>query len=122
MSIGTTKAYWEVDQEMARSSLERSLAAAHSGLEETRRALKALRASPLDDLGLAKPSRHWLRRSGTFNLTLELLVAEMSRYYRLMWSSRFTDSTKYRQCTKSSTPKINRSIGICGWEDETCCA
>jgi signal transduction histidine kinase len=53
VQLETTKAYWDVDQEMARSSLERSLAAAHSGLQETRRALKALRASPLDDLGLA---------------------------------------------------------------------
>jgi signal transduction histidine kinase len=36
-----------------RPILDKSLAAAHSGLEETRRALQALRASPLDDLGLA---------------------------------------------------------------------
>ena len=47
------KVYWDVDQQTARSTLEKSLTAARSGLEETRRALQALRASPLDDLGLA---------------------------------------------------------------------
>jgi signal transduction histidine kinase len=53
VQLETVKAYWEVDREAARSSLERSIDTAHSGLEETRRALKALRATPLDDLGLS---------------------------------------------------------------------
>jgi signal transduction histidine kinase len=53
VQLETIKAYWEVDPAAARSLLDKSLASAHSGLEETRRALKALRASPLDDLGLA---------------------------------------------------------------------
>jgi signal transduction histidine kinase len=53
VQLETIKAYWDVDQKTARSTLEKSLSAAHSGLKETRRALKALRATPLDDLGLA---------------------------------------------------------------------
>lgn len=53
VQLETLKAYWDVDQKAARSILDKSLAAAHSGLKETRRALQALRASPLDDLGLA---------------------------------------------------------------------
>lgn len=53
VQLETIKAYWDVDPQTARSVLDNSLSAAHSGLEETRRALKALRASPLDDLGLA---------------------------------------------------------------------
>jgi signal transduction histidine kinase len=53
VQLETIKAYWDVDEPTARSILDKSLAATHSGLEETRRALKALRASPLDDLGLA---------------------------------------------------------------------
>jgi signal transduction histidine kinase len=52
VQLETIKAYWSVDEPTARSILDKSLAATHSGLEETRRALKALRASPLDDLGL----------------------------------------------------------------------
>lgn len=53
VQLETLKAYWDVDQKTARSVLDKSLATAHSGLKETRRALQALRASPLDDLGLA---------------------------------------------------------------------
>jgi signal transduction histidine kinase len=53
VQLEAVKAYWDVDRQTARSVLEKSLAGAHTGLEETRRALQALRASPLDDLGLA---------------------------------------------------------------------
>jgi signal transduction histidine kinase len=52
VQLETMKAYWDVDNKAARSILDKSLLSAHAGLEETRRALKALRASPLDDLGL----------------------------------------------------------------------
>jgi len=53
VQLETIKAYWEVNPQMAHSILDESLKATHLGLEETRRTLKALRASPLEDLGLA---------------------------------------------------------------------
>jgi len=53
VQMETIKAYWDVEPQTARSLFDKSLAAAHNGLEETRRALKAMRASNLDDLGLA---------------------------------------------------------------------
>ncbi|MBN1188680.1 MAG: sensor histidine kinase [Dehalococcoidales bacterium] len=53
VQLEAAKAYWDLDQNAAREVLEKSSAAAHAGLEETRRALKALRASPLEDMGLA---------------------------------------------------------------------
>jgi signal transduction histidine kinase len=53
VQLETIKAYWDIDNQTARSILDKSLTSAHSGLDETRRALSALRASPLDDLGLA---------------------------------------------------------------------
>jgi signal transduction histidine kinase len=52
VQLETLKAYWNVDEATARNILEQSLQATHQGLDETRRTLKALRASPLDDLGL----------------------------------------------------------------------
>jgi len=52
VQLETLKAYWDVDDKTARNILEQSLKATHQGLDETRRTLKALRASPLDDLGL----------------------------------------------------------------------
>jgi len=52
VQLETAKAYWDVDSETARNLLVDSLEATRSGLDETRRALKALRASPIEDLGL----------------------------------------------------------------------
>ena len=48
----TVKAYWTVDPQKAQQLLDRSLEITREGTEETRRALKSLRASPLEDLGL----------------------------------------------------------------------
>jgi signal transduction histidine kinase len=52
VQLETVKAYFEVDSGITKELLEKSLQATRSGLLETRLALKALRASPLDDLGL----------------------------------------------------------------------
>jgi signal transduction histidine kinase len=52
VELETLKAYWDVDRETAHKLLDQSLKTTRLGLEETRRTLKALRASPLDDLGL----------------------------------------------------------------------
>jgi signal transduction histidine kinase len=52
VQLESMKAYWDVDPVVARGMLETSLQVTRSGLEETRRVLKAVRASPLEDLGL----------------------------------------------------------------------
>jgi signal transduction histidine kinase len=77
VQLEAVKAYWDVDQPMARSILEKSLAAIHSGLQETRRALKALRASPLEDLGLAPAISSMAKEAAAdANLNLDLHVME----------------------------------------------
>lgn len=53
VQLEALRTVWDSDPERARLLLERSLASTRRGLTETRRALKALRASPLEDLGLA---------------------------------------------------------------------
>lgn len=45
--------YWDIDPKMARELLGQSMETARSGFQETRRALRALRAKPLEDLGLS---------------------------------------------------------------------
>jgi signal transduction histidine kinase len=52
VQLETVKAYWDVNPETAHHLLAQSLDATRSGLDETRRAVKALRASPLEDMGL----------------------------------------------------------------------
>ncbi len=47
------KSLWDRDPERARAMVDRSLQGARSGLEEARRAIAALRASALEELGLA---------------------------------------------------------------------
>jgi signal transduction histidine kinase len=77
VQLETIKAYWDVDHDMAYSSLESSIGTAHSGLEETRRALKALRASPLDDLGLTGAVRTLAENAASrANLALDLSTAQ----------------------------------------------
>lgn len=52
VQLEAAQARWTTDADKARTAVEKTLAITRAGLNETRRALKALRASPLDDLGL----------------------------------------------------------------------
>ncbi|MCP4539327.1 MAG: sensor histidine kinase [Chloroflexi bacterium] len=73
VQLETVKAYWDVEPATAQRLLDQSLAATRSGLQETRRALKSLRASPLDDLGLALAIRKLVEETAArANLALDL--------------------------------------------------
>ncbi len=74
VTLETVKAYWDVDVDQARTLLDKSLAATRNGLEETRRALKALRASPIEDLGLGLALRQ-LAQSAAARHQLDLKMA-----------------------------------------------
>jgi signal transduction histidine kinase len=52
VQLETTRAYWNVEPDTAYDLLTQTLEATRSGLNDTRRALKSLRASPLEDLGI----------------------------------------------------------------------
>jgi signal transduction histidine kinase len=52
VQLETVNAYWDVDPGEARTQLGAAQETARLGLQETRQALTALRASPLEDLGL----------------------------------------------------------------------
>jgi signal transduction histidine kinase len=77
VQLETAEAYWEVDSTTSRELLGRSLRATRSGLQETRRALKALRASPLEDLGLVLALRRLAEEGAArANLALDLALPE----------------------------------------------
>ncbi len=77
VQLETVKAYWEVDPAVVQPMLDKALTATRSGLQETRRALKSLRASPLDDLGLALALRQLATETAQrANLQLDLSVPE----------------------------------------------
>ena len=77
VTLETVKAYWDVDKDKARGLLDKSLETTRTGVEETRRALKSLRASPLEDMGLTlaiqKMAESTTARS---NLGLELALPD----------------------------------------------
>jgi signal transduction histidine kinase len=77
VQLETVKAYWEVDPAAAQQMLDKSLEATRSGLQETRRALKSLRASPLDDLGLVLALQEMAEETAArANLKLDLSLPE----------------------------------------------
>ena len=81
VQLETVKAYWEVDPTVVQPMLDRALTATRSGLQETRRALKSLRATPLDDLGLALALRQLATETAQrANLQLDLSVPEYLPY------------------------------------------
>jgi signal transduction histidine kinase len=84
---------WQPQSPRAARMLNHALTTTREGLGETRRALQALRASPLDDLGLALAIRNLARNAaarGTLSLELDVpeqlngLSAEVEQcYYRV---------------------------------------
>ena len=68
---------WEDVPQKAKSILEQMLATTQSGLDETRRSLRSLRASPLEELGLAGAIRSQAEDfASRHRMTLELEIPE----------------------------------------------
>jgi len=81
VQLETARAYQDIDPAATASILDTSLAATRSGLQETRRALKSLRATPLDDLGLTLALRQLATETAQrANLQLDLSVPEHLPY------------------------------------------
>lgn len=77
VQLEAVRASLDSDPITAQTLLDQSLTTTRTGLTETRRALQALRASPLDDLGLALALRNLAESLATrINLTLDLRVPE----------------------------------------------
>ena len=75
VQLETAKAYFDVDLEASRELINKSLMATRTGLLETRAALKSLRATPLDDLGLVLALREMVEKfveGSKLNLHLSL--------------------------------------------------
>jgi signal transduction histidine kinase len=75
VQLETAQAYQNVDPGVTAEILGTSLAATRSGLQETRQALKSLRASPLEDMGLALALRQLAEETAERgNLELSLSI------------------------------------------------
>ncbi len=77
VQLQTVKAYWDIEPATSQKMLDDALAATRSGLQETRGALKSLRATPLDDLGLPLAIRQLAEEVATrANLALQVEITE----------------------------------------------
>src|SRR5579859_5522739 len=77
VQLETVEAYWAIDPAQAQALLAQAEATARSGLQETRQALAALRASPLEDLGLVLALRQLAEDAAArARLQLELAVPD----------------------------------------------
>lgn len=75
VSLETAKAYFDVDAKLSRDFIEKSIESTHKGADETRRALKALRSSALEDMGLGLAIQRAAESAAArfhLNLTLDL--------------------------------------------------
>ena len=71
VELEAVRALWDAEPDRAKAMLGNSLASTREGLTETRRALQALRASPLEDIGLGLAVRTQAE-STTARLGMEL--------------------------------------------------
>jgi signal transduction histidine kinase len=77
VQLEAIQALWSTEPESARTMLDSALQTAHSGSREARRALKALRASPLEDAGLCVAIGNLARAAAARGaLQLELATPE----------------------------------------------
>jgi signal transduction histidine kinase len=77
VQLGAVDALWDASEKEARHLLGQSLAVTRTGLTETRRALQDLRASPLEDLGIALALRTLAESAAARNgIAVEVEVAE----------------------------------------------
>jgi len=75
VSLETAKAYFDIDSNKTRDLIDKSLESTRIGVDETRRALKALRSSALEDMGLGLAIQRAAESAAArfhLNLTLDL--------------------------------------------------
>jgi signal transduction histidine kinase len=97
VQLEATKAIWDDNPNEARTLLDQSLDATRAGLTETRHALQALRASPLEDLGLALALQTLADSISSRNgLKVDVQIPEI-----LPWLSHLAEQTIYRTAQES---------------------
>jgi len=79
VQLEAVKSLWNSDQEKAHGMLELSLQATRAGLNETRHALHALRASPLEEMGLIIALRTLVETTANrYALSADIEINEVS--------------------------------------------
>ena len=113
---------WTSDQERAHQILNHSLAATRDGLTETRKAIQSLRATPLEDIGLAGALRDYAetsaRRAG-FQLLLDVpdsikgLAAEVEQCFYRIGQEALENVARHANAQSVQVRLIQNDLGLC---------
>jgi signal transduction histidine kinase len=77
VQLEAVSALSKTDPERAQTMLDQSLVAIRSGLTETRRSIQSLRATPLEELGLARAIRNLVAGAAErYGLPVDLIIAD----------------------------------------------
>jgi signal transduction histidine kinase len=119
VQLEAVHALWELKPDQARHMLDQALQTSQSGLVEARRALQALRASPLEDLGLAlavsdlaksAAARADLRLELTIQNDLENLIPQVEQCIYRVAQEALTNIARHAQAT-SLRVSLERKAG-----------
>jgi signal transduction histidine kinase len=109
VQLETIEGYWDIDDQLARQHLDQAQETVRTGLQETRRAMKALRASPLDELGLVLALRQLAEtaadRAG-LHLSLQLP-------HHLPHLQKETEQTIYRVAQEATNNIVHHAAAQC---------
>ena len=120
VSLETAKAYFDVDLNQTRDLVDKSIDATRKGVDETRRALKALRSSDLEDLGLTLAIKKLAESAASrFSLDLNLSLDPMpslspnveQTIYRIAQEA-IENITKHSGAKKIKVELLNRDSHI----------
>jgi signal transduction histidine kinase len=127
VSLETVKAYFDIDLEKTRELIDTSLAATRKGVDDTRRALRALRSSDLEDLGLRLAiQKIAMSAASRFALDLELdlqdpmpsLSPDMEQTIFRITQEAVENITKHSQAQKFSIHLSNNGPAILIIQDD----
>lgn len=120
VTLETAKAYFDVDINRTRDLVDKSIEATRKGVDETRRALKALRASDLEDLGLRLAIKKMAESAASrFSLDLNLTLDPMpslspdieQTIYRIAQEA-IENATKHAKAKKIKVELLNQDNHI----------
>lgn len=77
VQLEAVSALWKTDPDRAQTMLDHSLTAIRSGLTETRRSIQSLRATPLEEMGLARAVRNLVAGAAErYGLQVEIKISD----------------------------------------------
>lgn len=127
VSLEAAKAYFDIDREQTRDLIDKSLESTRKGVDDTRRALRALRSSDLEDMGLRLAVQKIAESAASrFHLDLELglqdpmpsLSPDVEQTIFRVTQEAIENITKHSQAKKFSVHLSHKGRAILAIQDD----